>query len=129
MSSLQNAKTTISASEELVVGDVVTPKICFSNTVGQEINDSQGKRKKGAFQNIVDVRAIKCQKEGLESGANIPLAEMWGGRLVNDKPIYSCVQNKTGKIISGLSDYKWMNAQHLPCAANDSTLHQIHLHE
>lgn len=115
------------ASPELTVSDVSFPKLCFCNDKGEEVKDVQGKTKKGAFQNLVELDAIECQADGLKTGANIPLAEMWGGRLLGNKPVYACVHNKTGKIISGLSDYTWVNAQHLPCAANDSTLHQIHL--
>ena len=126
--SLNHIKKTIASSTpDLEVSAVAFPKMCFSNKVGNEVNDSHGKPKKGAFQNLVDVKPITCQEDALKTGANIPLAEMWGGRLVNDEPIYSCVENKTGKIISGLSDYTWINAQNLPCKENDSTLHQIRL--
>ena len=115
-----------SSTLQLKADSLTVPPICFLSTKGEEVKDSEGKTKCGAYQNIIDLHPIKCTNQGMDNGTHIPLHEMWGGRLVNGDSIYSCVQND-GKIISGLTNYTWATAKQLPCKENKSTLKQIHL--
>ena len=118
------------SSSLIHVAKVTLPDVCFSIDKGSKIIKTDGYQSDGDnddWQFIVEPHTVKCLPKKMMTREHIPVAEAWGGRLIHGDPIYTCVNNKTGLLMSGLSTFTWYDAQKLPCTANQGTLKQIYL--